>query len=138
MLTHDGGQDTDNIIAVRVKANDRWSDAGMYTIRTVKPVFKVDVRKGNIWSKEFTIDECEVIAGNESKIKSDLKYQYSVDGINWIDCELTTKFDNYQKDKEFQVRALYRGDISTDIVYFSWKILCNCLIQVWKSGIIPH
>lgn len=135
MLTHDGGQDTDNIIAVRVKANDRWSDAGMYTIRTVKPIFKVDVRKGNIWSKEFTIDECEVIAGNESKIKSDLKYQYSVDGINWIDCELTTKFDNYQKDKEFQVRALYRGDISTDIVYFSLENsmqLPNSGLEEWN------
>ena len=79
MLTHDGGQDTDNIIAVRVKANDRWSDAGMYTIRTVKPVFKVGYYPGNVWTKEFTLNTLtadSVKTGNLDKF-TDIAYEFS-------------------------------------------------------------
>ncbi len=36
----------------------------------------VSVQPGNIWTKEFTIDELTVTTGDPEVIKSKLKYQY--------------------------------------------------------------
>lgn len=140
LLTQNGGQEVENQIKVKVMANGRWSEEATYLIKTVKPEFKVAVRDGNIWTKEFTIDECTITTGNEQKIRSNLKYQYSVDGANWVDCGLVTKFEECPVSKRYQVRALYRDNISTDIVSFSLESpekLPNNQLEEWYWYEIP-
>ena len=113
MLTHDGGQDTDNIIAVRVKANDRWSDAGMYTIRTVKPVFKVGYYPGNVWTKEFTLNTLtadSVKTGNLDKF-TDIAYEFSADGNSWEAMPGDLRKAGLSPGTSYYVRAKYRGEV---------------------------
>ena len=113
MLTHDGGQDTDNIIAVRVKANDRWSDAGMYTIRTVKPVFKVGYYPGNVWTKEFTLNTLtadSVKTGNLDKF-TDNAYEFSADGNSWEAMPGDLRKAGLSPGTSYYVRAKYRGEV---------------------------
>ena len=113
MLTHDGGQDTDNIIAVRVKANDRWSDAGMYTIRTVKPVFKVGYYPGNVWTKEFTLNTLtadSVKTGNLDKF-TDIAYEFSADGNSWEAMPRDLRKAGLSPGTSYYVRAKYRGEV---------------------------
>lgn len=113
MLTHDGGQDTDNIIAVRVKANDRWSDAGMYTIRTVKPIFKVGYYPGNVWTKEFTLNTLtadSVKTGNLDKF-TDIAYEFSADGNSWEAMPGDLRKAGLSPGTSYYVRAKYRGEV---------------------------
>lgn len=72
-----------------VKANDRTNADGAltYTIATHKPEFTVSVLPGNIWTKEFTVEEITVEEGkgNLEEIKKSLVYQYQENG-EWKDC----------------------------------------------------
>ena len=88
-LRTNAGAEVVNQLSLRVKANNRWSseDGEVYTIRTIKPEFTVNVQDVNCWSKEFTVDEINVTSGNADKIKGNLVYQYSTDeGSTWQEC----------------------------------------------------
>lgn len=120
-LQTNAGEEVTNSIQLRVKANDKWSSEtpAMYTIRTVRPEFSVAVQPGNVWTKEFTVDEITVTKGNAAKIKDDLVYQYSADnGTTWTTCNDSRRqgFTEVPTDKHYQVRALYRGAISSETV----------------------
>ena len=84
-LRTDAGTTVENKIEVDVRANNRWSSeeikgqenpSRVYTLRCNKPEMAVSVQPGNIWTKEFTIDELTVTTGDPEVIKSKLKYQY--------------------------------------------------------------
>lgn len=126
-LMTDAGNTVSSTIEVDVKANNRWASEDqaanrVYTLRCNKPEFSIAVDERNCWSREFTIDEVNVTAGDPEAIKKNLVYQY-YDGANWIDC--TTResvkgriqqFAQRAEDisnKVYKVRALYRGVIAS-------------------------
>jgi len=62
-----------------VRANNRWSSeeikgqenpSRVYTLRCNKPEMAVSVQPGNIWTKEFTIDELTVTTGDPKEALS--------------------------------------------------------------------
>lgn len=126
-LMTDAGNTVASTIEVDVKANNRWASEDqavnrVYTLKCNKPEFSIGVDERNCWSREFTIDEVNVTAGDPEAIKANLVYQY-YDGSNWIDC--TTRenvkgriqqFAQRAEDisnKVYKVRALYRGVIAS-------------------------
>lgn len=126
-LMTDAGNTVASTITVDVKANNRWASEDqaanrVYTLKCNKPEFSIAVDERNCWSREFTIDEVNVTAGDSDAIKANLVYQY-YDGSNWIDC--TTRenvkgriqqFAQRAEDissKVYKVRALYRGVIAS-------------------------
>lgn len=116
-LITDHGTEVENIVKVRVKANNRWSSetGENYKIRVVKPEFSVSVQDGNCWTKEFAIDEITVTTGNIERIKERLVYQYSEDGgTTWIDCDNTIKFDDPPTNKNYKVKACFRNCIDSN------------------------
>lgn len=105
-----------------VKANDRTNADGAltYTIATHKPEFTVSVLPGNIWTKEFTVEEITVEEGkgNLDTLKENLIYQYSEDdGRSWKDLNDTRRqfFDVCPEKKSYLVRAVYRNEIASEI-----------------------
>lgn len=126
-LMTDAGNTVSSTITVDVKANNRWASEDeavnrVYTLRCKKPEFSIAVDERNCWSREFTIDEVNVTAGDPEAIKANLVYQY-YDGANWIDCATREsvkgriqQFAQRAEDisnKVYKVRALYRGVIAS-------------------------
>lgn len=123
LLASNEGERTHQITLTHLKANGRDIEQPLtYTITVKKPEFSVSVDERNSWSREFTIDEVEVQAGNASRIKSNLVYQY-FDGTAWMDCQTrdamkgrTQQFTEAAEaivNKSYRVRALYRGAITS-------------------------
>ncbi len=127
-LQTNAGATTINTLTVDAKANNRWSSDDTeanrkYTLTCNKPEFTVSVESANCWSREFTVDEITVTAGNAETLKSNLAYQY-YNGTDWVECATregvkgrTQQFADsakYITKKEYQVRALYRGAIASD------------------------
>lgn len=126
-LMTDSGTTVSSTIEVDVKANNRWASEDqavnrVYTLKCKKPEFSIAVDERNCWSREFTIDEVNVTAGDPEAIKANLVYQY-YDGANWIDCATREsvkgriqQFAQRAEDisnKVYKVRALYRGVIAS-------------------------
>lgn len=119
-LQTNAGATTSNRITFRVKANNRWSAEAdaipTYTIETLKPEFSVSIQPGNIWTKEFTVDEITVAEGKGDieKIKSKLVYQFSSNnGSSWEDFSQGTQhlFGTWPLERNYQIRAVYRKEI---------------------------
>lgn len=126
-LMTDAGNTVASTITVDVEANNRWASEDeavnrVYTLKCNKPEFSIAVDERNCWSREFTIDEVYVTAGDPETIKANLVYQY-YDGSNWIDCTTreavkgrVQQFTQRAEDisnKVYKVRALYRGVIAS-------------------------
>lgn len=136
-----------------VKANDRTNadSALTYTIATHKPEFTVSVLPGNIWTKEFTVEEITVEEGKGdlNTLKEKLVYQYSDDeGSSWKDLNDTRRqfFDVCPEKKSYLVRAVYRNEIVSEIDNVELEIptqLPNSGMEDWyieakkKSGTWP-
>ena len=129
-LQTNAGESTTNTIEVDVKANNRWSSDTKegeeapnlkYTITCNKPQFSIAVQPGNVWTKTFTIDEPTVTAGNAEVLKEKLVYQYKEKGADdnaWQTCNgrLEQVFSEAPTNKAYQVRALYREGIASNVV----------------------
>lgn len=80
----------------------------------------VSVQPGNIWTKEFTIDELTVTTGDPEVIKSKLKYQYkekSGGDDTWKDIQdMKVLFNEHPQNRSYQVRAVYRDVVMTDAI----------------------
>ncbi len=143
------GATVDNTFSLRVKANNRWSDetasAKTYKVEVVKPEFSVKVDERNCWSREFTVDEVSITSGNAERLKENLVYQY-YNGSEWVDCadRNNTKgrlqqFASRAEDistKQYKVRALYRGAISSNEVTATLETpaqLPNSNMEEWQS-----
>ena len=143
------GTTVDNTFSLRVKANNRWSDetaaAKTYKVEVVKPEFSVNVDERNCWSREFTVDEVSITSGNAERLKENLVYQY-YNGSEWVDCadRNNTKgrlqqFASRAEDistKQYKVRALYRGAISSNEVTATLETpaqLPNSDMEEWQS-----
>lgn len=143
-----------NIFTLKsVKANDRINADGAltYTIATHKPEFTVSVLPGNIWTKEFTVEEITVEEGKGdlNTLKEKLVYQYSDDeGSSWKDLNDTRRqfFDVCPETKSYLVRAVYRNEIVSEINNVELEIptqLPNSGMEDWyietktKSGTWP-
>lgn len=136
-----------------VKANNRTNKDGAltYTIATHKPEFTVSVLPGNIWTKEFTVEEITVEEGKGdlNTLKEKLVYQYSDDeGCSWKDLNDTRRqfFDVCPETKSYLVRAVYRNEIVSEINNVELEIptqLPNSGMEDWyietktKSGTWP-
>lgn len=82
----------------------------MYTIRTVKPVFKVGYYPGNVWTKEFTLNTLtadSVKTGNLDKF-TDIAYEFSADGNSWEAMPGDLRKAGLSPGTSYYVRAKYR------------------------------
>ena len=143
------GATVDNTFSLRVKANNRWSDetasAKTYKVEVVKPEFSVKVDERNCWSREFTVNEVSISSGNAERLKENLVYQY-YNGSEWVDCAdrnnakgRLQQFASRAEDistKQYKVRALYRGAISSNEVTATLETpaqLPNSDMEEWQS-----
>ncbi len=122
-LLTQAGADVVNQLKVKVRANDRDSEEGTFTITTKKPQFSVNVRPNNVWTHQFSIDDCEFHSGGLDFLKQHIVYQYRKKGTSeWTKCNQVVDFPvtNYQDivnlSKEYEVRAYYREGIASDAV----------------------
>ena len=126
-----------------VKANDRTNADGAltYTIATHKPEFTVSVLPGNIWTKEFTVEEITVEEGkgNLEEIKKNLVYQYQENG-EWKDCNNQDSrqqvFAEHPSNRNYKVRALYREALASnevDVEMEEPKVLPNGNMDEWNE-----
>lgn len=126
-LLCDKGNTVQTTIEIDAKANNRWTSEGetdasarTYTLACQRPEFKISILPGNIWSKEFTINECEILSGDAPTIKENLKYQYreKTTGTNeWQNAEnLKVQFAEFPANKQYEVRALYRDELTSEII----------------------
>lgn len=127
-----------------VTANNRPNTDGAqtYTIAVHKPEFSVSVLPGNIWSKEFTIEEITVEEGkgNLEKIKENLVYQYQDADGNWNNCSNQDTrqqiFAEHPQNRNYKVRALYRGSLASnevDVEMEEPKALPNGDMDEWTE-----
>lgn len=121
-LMTDKGTTVASTIEVDVEANNRWAseDASanrIYTLTCNKPELYLVTNPGNFWSKEFSVDSCDIKTGDVETISQKLQYQYRKKGDEqWINCDRLVQFDDYPADKQYQVRAVYREGIETEPV----------------------
>ena len=140
-LTGKQGETVENVITLdKVQANDRVLEGEQtYTIRTSAPEFTIAVQPENVWSKEFTIDEATINAGNEETIKNRLKYQYRENGTDeWKDCERLVQFAKHPTNKKYQVRAIYRDGITSEPIDVELEIptqLPNSDMEQWHTEV---
>ena len=143
------GATVDNTFSLRVKANNRWSDetasAKTYKVEVVKPEFSVSIDERNCWSREFTVNEISISSGNAERLKENLVYQY-FNGSEWVDCadrnnakgrlqQFASRADEIST-KQYKVRALYRGAISSNEVTATLETpaqLPNSDMEEWQS-----
>lgn len=148
-LQTNAGATVDNTFSLRVKANNRWSDetasAKTYKVEVVKPEFSVKVDERNCWSREFTVDEVSITSGNAERLKEKMVYQY-FNGSEWVDCadrnnakgrlqQFASRADEIST-KQYKVRALYRGAISSNEVTATLETptqLPNSDMEEWQS-----
>lgn len=148
-LQTNAGATVDNTFSLRVKANNRWSDetaaAKTYKVEVVKPEFSVNVDERNCWSREFTVDEVSITSGNAERLKEKMVYQY-FNGSEWVDCadrnnakgrlqQFASRADEIST-KQYKVRALYRGAISSNEVTATLETpaqLPNSDMEEWQS-----
>lgn len=127
-----------------VKANNRTNTDGAltYTIATHKPEFTVSVLPGNIWTKEFTVEEITVDEGkgNLEEIKKSLVYQYQENG-EWKDCNNQASrqqvFSEHPSNRNYKVRALYREALASnevDVEMEEPKALPNGNMDEWTES----
>lgn len=122
-LKADNEQTINNTFSItEVKANNR-TISGEYKILTHKPEFSVNVLPGNIWTKEFTAEDCTVSEGkgDAATINADLTYQYSADnGRTWNafndNANARQAFITTPEIKAYQVRAVYRNVLTCSAV----------------------
>ncbi len=143
------GATVDNTFSLRVKANNRWSDetaaAKTYKVEVVKPEFSVSIDERNCWSREFTVNEVSISSGNAERLKEKMVYQY-FNGSEWVDCAdrnnakgRLQQFASRAEDistKQYKVRALYRGAISSNEVTATLETpaqLPNSDMEEWQS-----
>lgn len=129
MLTQNGGQSVDNQIKLKVFSNNRESET-TYTIRTVKPVFKVGVYPGNIWTKEFTINpltEENVETGNIRKF-TNIQYEFSEDGSQWSAFGVDMHKEGLTPGTTYYVRAKYRGEVTGEVTE----------VRTYEAMVIPN
>lgn len=116
------GETVTNTLTLDVLANGRWSSEDKeanrtYTMVCNKPEFSIAVQPGNVWTKQFTIDEVTVTTGDAETIKKGLRYQYKAEGSEeWVNSDqLLVSWSEAPATKKYKVRAVYRGEISTNI-----------------------
>lgn len=122
-LKADDEQTINNTFSItEIRANNR-TVSGDYKILTHKPEFSVNVLPGNIWTKEFTAEDCTVTEGkgDATAINADLIYQYSADnGRTWNafndNKNARQAFTTTPENKAYQVRAVYRKVLTSSAV----------------------
>ena len=130
-----------NRIDVRIKANNRWSDTGTYTINTLRPEFNIAVNENDFWSKEFAIREFNITEGNAERVKAQTIYQYSTDGGgSWttLNEDMKQKFSTHPEIKNYTVRALYRNALASNIADVTLETptqLPNSSMDEWTDEI---
>lgn len=140
LLCANDGSSLDNIIKVKVLSNHRWSEEKQYTIRTIKPDFKLLADNVDTWTRTFSVKGCEITSGNEDEILSNMVYQYSTDGGNkWTDFNngTTQIFSEQPETKIYKVRGLYRNALATQTVDFELEEpiqLPNSDMEDWSTA----
>lgn len=147
LLAQNGITVKNQITIHSVKANNRTQKDNApvtFTIATHQPEFSVSVLPGNIWTKEFTVEECAVVPGkgNLAKMKEKgLLYQYRLIDGEWTNLSDNTHriqtFVSHPEDLSYQVRAIYRNCISSNTITISLeepKVLPNGDMNDWTAS----
>ena len=116
------GATVTNSFAVKVKANNRWSDEQTFTVEVVKPEFSVSVYPGNIWTKEFTMNSLQedaVESGIYDTINANMSYQFSTDGNTWTTLGSDLRKFGLSPNTTYYVRGLYRGAVASTVLTLS-------------------
>lgn len=139
------GETVTNTLTLDVQANGRWSNEDAeanrtYTMVCNKPEFSIAVQPGNVWTKQFTIDEVTVTAGDAETIKGQLQYQYKEEGSDvWVNnTEALIRFSETPAIKKYKVRGLYRNTIATaeiDVELETPEQLPNPGMEEWNTEI---
>lgn len=141
-LMTDKGATVASTVEVDVEANNRWAseDASanrVYTLTCNKPELYLVTNSGNFWSKEFSVDSCDIRTGDVETISQKLQYQYRKKGDEqWTDCNQVVQFNDYPADKQYQVRAVYREGIETepvDVELETPQQLPNSGMEEWST-----
>lgn len=143
-LMTDKGVTVESVVEIDVKANNRWSSdketdaqARTYSLKCNKPDFSAIVSPDNIWTKEFTIDGCDIRTGDMETISSRVKYQYrKKNEQEWIDCDKLVQFETCPESKNYEVRAVYREGIETEVVDVTLETpqqLPNSGMEEWST-----
>ncbi|MGM9758769.1 MAG: DUF4493 domain-containing protein [Parabacteroides sp.] len=109
---------TIKLTSVLANGREACTEPQVYTITVNRPVLTITLPDYTIWTKQFTISECQLSGGNEQTIRANLKYQYRLEGNEeWIDCTNTNMqvFNEQPAQRNFQVRAVYK-EIASNIV----------------------
>lgn len=131
LLAQNGITVKNQITIHSVKANNRTQKDNApvtFTIATHQPEFSVAVLPGNIWTKEFTVEECAVAPGkgNLTKMKEKgLLYQYSLDGQNWTDLPADLTQTGLTPNCSYYVQCVYRNKFYSNKVSFSTNPIVN-------------
>lgn len=134
LWTKAGGVEAENVVKLRVKANDRWSDEANFMIKTVKPLFNMGVYPGNIWTKEFTANPLvadSVKTGNYNRF-TDITYEFSTDGSNWEPLTASLHKEGLTPGTAYYVRPKYRGEVpgeSTRLRTYEALSIPNCTLN---------
>lgn len=111
---------TNQITLTHLKANGRDIEQPLtYTITVKKPEMRIALPDYAIYTKQFTINPCELTGGKESTLRAGLKYQYRLSGTEeWQDCNDLNqhRFAEQPTERSFEVRAIYRNALTSNVV----------------------
>ena len=120
LLASNEGERTHQITLTHLKANGRDIEQPLtYTITVKKPEMRIALPDYAIYTKQFTINPCELTGGKESTIRAGLKYQYRLSGTEeWQDCNDLNqhRFAEQPTERSFEVRAIYRNALTSNVV----------------------
>ena len=111
---------THQITLTHLKANGKdIAQPLTYTITVKKPEMRLTLPDYAIYTKQFTVDPCELTGGKESTLRAGMKYQYRLSGTEeWQDCSDLNqhRFAEQPTERSFEVRAIYRDALTSNTV----------------------
>lgn len=140
---HADNDGTENVLKITVKANDRETVIITPTYTINPPEFTVSCLPGNVWTKEFTVNELaesEVISGTHATLKTGMTYEYSTDGNSWTSFDgtsnLHTGAGKLTPNTTYKVRGRYAYVTGEEIevkTYGAYQIPNNTFDEGYTS-----
>lgn len=114
------GVPTRNLIGLRIKSSERWDSETpvQYCISVDKPKISLNIKPEDVWSKSFSLEPALIQGGDESRLRTALRYEYSADGKTWLPLSdgLEHHFKTHPRHRDYFVRAFYRPGIASQVV----------------------
>lgn len=146
-LMTDKGTTVQSVVEINAKANNRWvndkeGEMTSYTLICNKPVFHVSVYPGNIWTKEFTVNQLlaeDVESGDYEALGKKMRYQFSTNGTDgWTDLGEDLRKADLIPGTTYYIRGIYRDVIESEamaVTTYSPIVLENGDMEAWDYEI---